>query len=164
MLIKEEVSKLMDFYPRIYFACHVRHVRDPENERKLTANQASVLDHLDMEDPVTLFDLATHMGVTPSTMSITLRRLIDMGYVSNSKDEKDSRRRKIRLTKDGARIKSAKSVLDPERVSAILERLTDDERKMALDGLGLLAFASDMEMKSRSLNKAWSKRSSTSKK
>ena len=33
--------------------------------------------------------------------------------------------------------------------------LTEAERKLALDGLGLLAYAAEMEMKSRSLGKSW---------
>ena len=35
----------MSLYPRIYFACHTRHVRDPQTQRTLSRHQASVLDH-----------------------------------------------------------------------------------------------------------------------
>ncbi|MDN5204172.1 MarR family transcriptional regulator [Fulvivirgaceae bacterium BMA10] len=160
-MIKEEVSQLMDLYPRIYFACHTRHVVDPDTKVKLTANQASILDHLDVEDPEGLYDLAMHMGVTPSTMSITINRLVDLGYVQREKDLKDSRKVNLTLTKAGAEIKKKKSVLDADRVEAMLTRLTVQERKIALDGLGLLAVAAEMEMKSKSLSKAWTKRGSS---
>ncbi len=152
------MTKLMDFYPRIYFACHTRHVTDPETNETLTNNQASILDHLDLEEPVTLYELATHMGVTPSTMSITINRLVKLGYVEKRKGQADGRKVSLLLTAAGVRIKRAKSVLDPERVEAMLSRLSEDERKIALDGLGLLAFASEMEMKSRSLSKSWTRR------
>ena len=33
--------------------------------------------------------------------------------------------------------------------------LTGDEGRLALDGLGLLAYAAEMEMKSRSLGRSW---------
>ena len=54
----------MTLYPRIYFACHTRHVRDPQTQRLLSRHQARVLDHLDEVDPMTLNGLARHMGVT----------------------------------------------------------------------------------------------------
>ena len=58
--------EVLCLYPRIYFACHTRHVRDPQSGRLLSRHQASVLDHLDEIDPITLNGLARHMGVTAS--------------------------------------------------------------------------------------------------
>ncbi len=158
MDLEEEAGKLMDFYPRIYFACHTRHVIDPETNEKLTNNQVSILDHLDGEEPTSLYELATHMGVPPSTMSITINRLEQGGYVVRRKNKIDARKVEILLSEEGIRIRKAKSILDPERVSAMLQRLSEKERQVALDGLGLLAFAAEMEMKSRSLSKSWNTR------
>jgi DNA-binding MarR family transcriptional regulator len=61
---------VLTLYPRIYFACHTRHVRDPQSQRLLSRHQASILDHLDELEPTTVIDLARHMGVTPATMSL----------------------------------------------------------------------------------------------
>jgi hypothetical protein len=52
------VRQVMELYPRIYFACHTRHVRDPQTRRLLSAHQASILDHLDEHEPLALLDLA----------------------------------------------------------------------------------------------------------
>lgn len=156
--MKEEIEKLMDFYPRIYFACHTRHVQDPDTSEKLTANQASILDHLDVDEPLTLLDLAIHMGVTPSTMSITIKRLEKSGYIMRERDKLDFRKVNLYLTKKGVKIKQAKSVLDPKRVKALLKRLNKSERDKALNGLGLLALAADNEMKNRSLSRSWNNR------
>jgi hypothetical protein len=41
----------------------------------------------------------------------------------------------------------------------MLQRLTEEELKTALKGLGLLSYAAELEMKSRSLDKAWANRS-----
>jgi len=157
-MIKDDVSRLMNFYPLIYFACHTRHITDRDTGIKLTTNQASVLDHLDLEDSVSLYDLAMHMGVTPSTMSITIDRIAKLGYVKKEKDKKDARKANLTLTKEGNKIKQSKSVLDPERIEEVLNRLNATERKLALDGLGLLAYAAEMEMKSKSLGKSWNNR------
>jgi len=158
--MREDAAELLEqFYPKIFLACHTRHVNDKEKDIKLTANQASILDHLDEEEPLTLQELSLHMGVTPSTMSITVNRLVGLGYVSRDKDKGDSRRVWLRLSKEGFKIKKSKSVLDSERVKSMLQRLTEEELKTALKGLGLLSYAAELEMKSRSLDKAWANRS-----
>jgi len=158
MNLNEEVNQLMDFYPRIYFACHTRHTIDPESNEKLTSNQLSILDHLDQEESISLYELATHMGVTPSTMSTTINRLEQGKYVERRKSKIDTRKVEIILTPSGARIKKSKSVLDTERVMAMLKHLNSKERQAALEGLSLLAFAAEKEMKTRSLNKNWNNR------
>src|SRR5438067_13896350 len=81
-MTSDAARQLMELYPRIYFACHARHVREPRTRRLLSAPQASILDHLDEREPLTLVDLARHMGVTPSTMSLHVERLVRRGYVS----------------------------------------------------------------------------------
>ena len=157
-MLRTEALRLMDFYPKIYFACHTTHVTDGETGVKLTAKQVSVLDHLDVTEPVTLFDLAMHMGVTPSTMSLSIDRLAGMGYVKREKDSKDGRKTHLTLTTQGEKVKKAHSVFDLTSVEAVLSRLSVTERKLALDGLGLLAYAAEMEMKSKSLQKSWNNR------
>src|SRR5439155_15705937 len=139
-------DRLLDAYPRIYFACHTRHVRDPQTQRLLSRHQASVLDHLDEVEPTTLMDLARHMGVTPGTMSIAIDRLERKGYVVRLRDATDRRRVHVRLTSAGVRVRAATSVLDPARVDAVLARLTEDERVRAIQGLELLARAAQEEM------------------
>ena len=135
--------RLMALYPRIYFACHTRHVRDPQSQRLLSRHQASVLDHLDEVEPTTLNDLARHMGVTAATMSLTIDRLERKGYVLRLRDVADRRRVHLRLSSAGVRIRDASSVLDPARVEALGGRLTPDERQAALRGLELLAQAAE---------------------
>jgi MarR family transcriptional regulator, organic hydroperoxide resistance regulator len=154
----DAVALLMTFYPKIYLACHTRHVNDPVKGVKLTANQGSVLDHLDHEESITMQELALHLGVTPSTMSITIDRLSRLGYVKREKDKADSRRVNLFLTAHGNKIKRSKSVLDVARVRQMLSRLTEKERNEALKGLSLLATAAEMEMKSKSFEKAWAQR------
>jgi MarR family transcriptional regulator, organic hydroperoxide resistance regulator len=132
-------------YPRIYFACHTRHVRDPVSRRLLSRHQASILDHLDELDPTTVNDLARHMGVTPATMSLALDRLERKGYVARLRDNPDRRRVHVRLTAAGVRMREATSVLDPPRVEELLSRLTAEERELAVRGLTLLAAAAHRE-------------------
>ena len=150
----DQVAQLLNFYPRIYFACHMRHVQDPKRNRVLSSHQASVLDHLDKIEPTGLLALAAHMGVTASTMSLMIDRLARGGYVIRERDAKDGRRVNLRLTEAGVRIKSQQKVLDPVRVRAVLGELTAAEREEALHGLELLARASAQAMQKGGTRKA----------
>jgi DNA-binding MarR family transcriptional regulator len=135
------VELVLRCYPQIYFACHKRHVRDEATQAVLSAHQASILDHLDDIQPTSLFDLARHMGVTASTMSITIDRLVRGEYVVRERAQDDRRRLDLRLTPSGVGIKKQKKVLEPELVAAVLARLSDRRRAQALRGLELLANA-----------------------
>jgi DNA-binding MarR family transcriptional regulator len=152
-MAKNAVRQVMELYPRIYFACHTRHVRDPETRRLLSAHQASILDHLDEHEPLALLNLAKHMGVTPSTMSLNIERLVRRGYVSRERAAEDGRRLKLRITSAGVRLREAKSVLDPARVRALLGRLTHEEREVGIHGLELLARAGSEQMEEQSKRK-----------
>jgi DNA-binding MarR family transcriptional regulator len=143
---KDGVRRVMELYPRIYFACHTRHVRDPKTQRLLSARMASILDHLDEREPLALLDLARHMGVTPSTMSLQIEKLVKRGYVLRERDARDARRLKLRLSQAGARVREAKSVLDPARVRALLALLTPEEQDAGIAGLALLARAGSEQM------------------
>jgi DNA-binding MarR family transcriptional regulator len=142
----EAARDLMSLYPRIYFACHQRHVKDPLTQRMLSRHQASVLDHLDEQDAVTLNGLARHMGVTPATMSLTIDRLERKGYVARLRDTADRRRVNVRLTAAGVRVREASSVLDPALVDSLMERLGASDRDAAIRGLTLLADAAQAQM------------------
>ena len=133
----------MRLYPRVFFACHQRHRQDPKTSREISANQASVLDHLDSVEPTLVGELAEHMGVTPSTISLSLTRLERQAYVMRLRDPGDKRRVRVLLTPAGLRMKNARSVLEPQRVRALIKRLRPAERAEAVHGLDLLARAAE---------------------
>ena len=143
---RDAARQVMENYPRIYFACHTRHVKDPKTRRQVSAHQASILDHLDETEPTALVELARHMGVTVSTMSLNVERLVRRGYVRRTRDAEDRRRLRLLLTASGLRLREASTVLEPARVAAMLNELDADERAQALKGLALLADAADRQM------------------
>lgn len=144
--IADAVAAVLTLYPRIYFACHTRHVRDPQSQRLLSRHQASVLDHLDEIEPTTILDLSRHMGVTAGTMSVAIDRLERKGYVVRLRDAADRRKVHVRLTSAGVRVRDASSVLDPARVEALMKRLPVSDRERAIAGLELLAQAAQAQM------------------
>ncbi|AHG93885.1 regulatory protein MarR (plasmid) [Gemmatirosa kalamazoonensis] len=154
--LPDDVAAVFRDYPRIYFGCHRRHVRDPDSGALVSTHQVSILDHLDTVQPTILGELAEHMGVTPGTMSIAVGRLVRQGYVDRVLDPADRRRVQLRLTDAGARVRAAHSVLEPDLVADMLAELPAAERRAALDGLAALARAAvaAQQRRSRSLSKS----------
>lgn len=148
MKIHEAAAVIMSAYPRIWFACHRRHVRDTESGTLLSAHQASILDHLDTVAATSLTELARHLDVTPGTMSVAIDRLERHGYVRRTWDERDRRRVQLRLTDAGARVRSSNSALDPALVEALLRRLTPEEQQAAIAGLTILARGAEHDVAS----------------
>jgi DNA-binding MarR family transcriptional regulator len=152
------VHRVLRAYPQVFFACHVRHVPDPRVQRLLTARQREVIDHLSDVHGIGMRQLAAHMGVTASTMSITVDRLVQRGYVVRAVDAGDRRRVELRLTQAGVRLRGAQEVLDSSRVAEMLERMPPEEQDEAVRGLERLAAAarSMMEDRARSAGDAGS--------
>jgi DNA-binding MarR family transcriptional regulator len=82
-------------------------------------------------------------------MSLHVERLVRQGYVIRERDPADRRVLALRLTDAGVRVKRAQTVLDPARVASVLGRLAPEERRLALEGLALLARAAERETASR---------------
>ncbi|HSW28688.1 MAG TPA: MarR family transcriptional regulator [Longimicrobiales bacterium] len=138
-----EYEVLLDAVTRVRRACRPRTAADPEGGAPVSAHQGRVLAFLDQEDPAMVGELAEHLGVTASTMSLTLTRLEGAGYVRRDRDPLDRRVMNVRLTEAGARARDALRELDPERVDRLLALVAPDARAEALRALALLADAAD---------------------
>ena len=144
-----DVRRLLSAYPRIYFACRARHVPDPGGGRAVSAHQASILSQLDSVDPTMVGELADHLGVTASTMSLNLTRLEKAGYITRARDPADRRVMNVLLTESGERLRSAQTMLDPERVHRLLHQMDPRTRRDALRGLLLLSDAANSLIRRR---------------
>ena len=127
--------------PRILLACRVREVIG--GATSVSAHQGHILAQLDREDPTMVTELAASMGVTPSTMSLNLKRLREADLVVCERDPEDRRVMNVRLTETGERARTAVRLLDVERVEAMLEALWPEDRRRALEALAALAEAAD---------------------
>jgi DNA-binding MarR family transcriptional regulator len=137
----DDVYEVQRLYPQIFVACHTDHVRAVSTKWRVSSQDASILVHLDREFGLSPRALASHLGVAPSTLSASIARLSKLGYLTSKPNQEDRRKREIRLTTRGAEAISSTSVLDAERVRAMLGKLKPGERKEALRGLALLAQA-----------------------
>jgi len=138
---RDAVGRILAAYPVIHRACRQRALPTPEGGPTVSAHQASVLAQLERDDGITLTELAGRMGTALPTMSLLVDRLGRAGLLERNRDPADGRRVLIRLTVAGERVVSARSLLDPERVRALLAALTPSERVQSVDALTALARA-----------------------
>ena len=140
-MIDDDVFEVQRLYPQVYIACHTDHVRAMSTKWRISSQDSSILVHLNIDSGLSPRALADHLGVAPSTLSAAIARLSELGYLTSEPNETDRRKRELRLTPRGAEAISSTSVLDAERVRALLKNLKPPERRAALHGLALLAQA-----------------------
>ena len=114
------VSGIQRLYPQIYLACHVDHMRKRSTEWRLSGRDSSILAHLDGTRGMSPKALAQHLAVAPSTLSATIARLIELGYVASRPTASDKRQHELRLTRRGARAMAATSVLLQQAIVGVL--------------------------------------------
>src|SRR5262245_57759285 len=129
-----DVSFVQALYPQIFLACHTRHERGARGDDGISERDASLLGHLDRKAPQSPAALAKHMGITAATMSEALDQLAERGLIVRERRHDDRRRIDIRLSARGERAMRESSVLDAERVRAVLARLSPSERERAVEG------------------------------
>jgi len=137
---ENDILDVLRCYPQIYLACHVEHRTRGSSESGLTSREASFLTHVSAggTSPAAL---ARHLGIARSTLSAALARLEGLGLIETQADAGDARRKRILLTAEGRRAIAESSVLDAQRVAALLGAMPEEERRRGVEGLRLLADA-----------------------
>ena len=141
MKVNEAAETFESLFRKVQHACHACSAAAPEGPAPGGERQARLLDHLDPHVLAHPGALALHMGITPSTVSLTVDRLVAAGLALRERPSGDARRVGIRLTAAGSRVRDARTGLDPDRVRALLRRLSPGRRRKALRGLKILAKA-----------------------
>jgi DNA-binding MarR family transcriptional regulator len=103
----------------------------------MTIAQAATLETLRLEGPLRMGELGRRLGITPSTLTRNLQRLLEAGYVRREADAEDGRAAHVALTASGRRQADklerqeewfAGEILqriDPSRRAAVVERLAE---------------------------------------
>jgi DNA-binding MarR family transcriptional regulator len=140
------VVEVQRLYPRLFHACHERHVRRRSTVHRLSPSDSALLAHLDPRDGLRPKDLARHLGIGAPTLSAALARLETLGLLARVRDSRDQRALRVVLTERGSAAMSKTSVLDPLRLARLVARMTDAEQRLAVGGLSVLARAAREEM------------------
>src|SRR5215472_12407373 len=97
-----EIEIMQRCYPQIYLACHQRHVRAASTRFRLSARDSSILAHLSETVAMKPAALASHLGVSASTLSAAISKLERLGYLERRPVLRDRRSVGLILTALGA--------------------------------------------------------------
>ena len=141
----DHARRIQRAYPQLYLACHVEHTTRRRGHG-LSDRDASVLAHLDELSPVSAGSLAKHLGIGPSTMTEAIDHLESLQLVER---RRVGRKVELRITRAGVEQMQSTSVLDIERLDALLARVPARQRNAAVRGIELLAEAARALMGSK---------------
>jgi DNA-binding MarR family transcriptional regulator len=80
--------------------------------------------------PLRKSDLADILGISKPLVSSLARTLENLGLITQSVPERDHRRRVIALSEKGQHVLDEMRALRQERMTALFERLTEEEQEM----------------------------------
>jgi len=101
----------------------------------MTVAQAAALHALRAEGPLRLGDLGRRLGITPSTLSRNLERLVARGFVARTADPRDSRAAAAALTPAGRRAAGRVARQDEAFARSVLGRLPAGRRAAIVEAL-----------------------------
>jgi DNA-binding MarR family transcriptional regulator len=101
----------------------------------MTVAQAATLGVLLVEPGLRLTDLGRRLGITPSTLSRNLARLLEGGLVARTEDSEDARAARVSLTAAGRRKAEELRAQEEAFASGVLKRLPASKRGPLLEGL-----------------------------
>ncbi|HEY1305107.1 MAG TPA: MarR family winged helix-turn-helix transcriptional regulator [Vicinamibacterales bacterium] len=88
--------------------------------------------------PVTMSELARHMGVSLPTVSKSVDVLVDRGWVERWVDPTDRRQTIVRLTAEGRRVTTSMKRQSERHVATLLAGLTPQQRAQLMSTLDVL--------------------------
>lgn len=107
----------------------------------VTVAQAATVEALASAGPLRQGALGKHLGVTASTLTRNLERLVEQGLVTRTPDPKDARASRVALTAAGRRQAARLEEQEEQFGREILERLPAERRAAAVAALQDLLLA-----------------------
>jgi len=143
---QEAAGEIGRLYPAVYRRFHVS--RRPVGDSDLTPRMLGVLHHLAGSGPLTVGELATHLGLSKATTTELVSRVEERGLIDRMRDERDRRRVYVWLTEVGRRRTAASAgaharVLADDALVAAVRRMTPADRHALIHGLRALLRAAD---------------------
>lgn len=101
----------------------------------MTVAQGATLEALRRNDSLRPGELGQRLGVTPSTLSRNLARLLESGLVERKPDPGDGRAFRIAVTRSGRRAAERLEAIEDAFAERVLARLAPERRARALQGI-----------------------------
>ena len=121
-------EELSHIFSAIYYHCH------PQFQLELSDQAVRALQFVQMTGPVTVQQVADHLGCAHNTASEILRRLGQKGLIERIRNPKDERVVEAHLTSQGRAAVLEHTGLDIDKLTKCLDRMSDKEQAEVLHG------------------------------
>lgn len=110
----------------------------------LPHSEFEVIRTVSDSDGVTVTDVARTLGLQPSNVSTTVRKLVERGLIEREPDPQDRRSIRLHLTRKAARHKQLIDGVWADAVQDQLGRMTDEEAELLVRAAPLFARLASM--------------------
>ncbi|MDQ0188532.1 winged helix-turn-helix transcriptional regulator [Alicyclobacillus cycloheptanicus] len=132
MRTDESAKKISRMFSEVYFYCH------PAFDIELSHQAVRALQYIQMTGSTNVQNIAYHLACAQNTASEIVRRLRQKGLVEKRRKPDDERVVEVVLTIAGQRAVRQHTGLDVERLTTLLEQVSDAERDAIEHGISLL--------------------------
>jgi DNA-binding MarR family transcriptional regulator len=153
--IREIAHEVGLLYPAIYRRFHVSHHVLPGTD--VTLRMLMALQHLAADGPLTVGELALHLGLSKAATTELVDRIKAKGLVDRIHDDRDRRRVFIWLTEKGrerTQQHSQPKILADEILFQAILSMQPDERQQLIQGLRALLHAGE-EINNADMYQLW---------
>jgi DNA-binding MarR family transcriptional regulator len=135
----DAAAAFCELFPAVYLRFCRRHERRGAGSTRFTPQMDAVVRHLSMSGPLTIGEMARHLGRAQSVVSEIVDGLEAKGLLERMRDARDRRRVLVWLTDEARRVLARRDeVLDRDRVAAAMAALAEPQRRALVDGLRAL--------------------------
>lgn len=104
----------------------------PTKEFPLSAPQIALVSWVNRSPGCGVLDISKGLNVTPPTVSVAVRRLVQDGLLEQRSDPDDKRARPIYLTEKGTELVQALKVHRTQMLKVFLSGLSDEEKEQLI--------------------------------
>jgi DNA-binding MarR family transcriptional regulator len=138
--VEADAQRFGELFPAVYLRFHRRDGKRAD----LPGASRAVLLHLTHSGPLSVGELAQHLGRAQSVVSEIVEHLERDGWLERMRDPADKRRSLIWLSDAGLeKLERDREVLSRERLAEAMARMTTAERRALLRGMRALVRAQE---------------------
>ncbi len=119
-----------------------------EGIKDLSMTEIHTIETIGITDARTMGEVANDLKITVGTLTTAINKLIKKGYVKRERTEEDKRVVLISLTEKGIEVHKKHQVFHNEMISTILNKCTNEEKKLLSSTMSELNNFFDIKYKS----------------
>ncbi|HWL13844.1 MAG TPA: MarR family transcriptional regulator [Ureibacillus sp.] len=125
--------ELNTYFTDIYYYLH------PTLEQTISHQSVRILQIVQKEEVVTVRDVAEALSISHNTASEHVKKLVNNGWITKERSERDQRIVFLKLTKAGIQVVKQNTELDEVKLQTALDKLSSEQKNQVMEAFRLLS-------------------------